>query len=70
MGMWMNFFDGDGYGIAKLIPYPWVLLEPVSILTENSALTGYEYGESPTFSISYGNGDEDVHICPVLTKTN
>ena len=26
----------------------------------------YKYGKYPTFSIRYGDGDEDVHIPPIF----
>ena len=46
-----------------------VLQEPVLVLTKNPILTGYiygyKYGKFSTFSIGYGDGYLDVHICPV-----
>jgi len=40
----------------------------VPVLTGIPALTGYGYGygESPTFSIGYGDGYGDVHIPAIL----
>jgi len=41
--------------------------KPVPVLTGIPALTGYRYGEFPTFSIGYGDGYGDVHIPAIIS---